>query len=215
MYTYAIEFNLAERGREAEDFLHDAVRRWPKLWGDIPGVQGTVLLSNALALGGEFEYQLRVDIEALSTLAAVDETIRSGQGGWRKATKEWFSARTATRARVFQHVGGDRAYARTQDGRAGAIHLVLNPPASGASERFVGRVDELSSVHGVLATQALRSTLGSAGAQEQLWLRLESLKALDGLESVVGDALGAAEALGGSQLFGELREVDGALFAGA
>jgi hypothetical protein len=214
MYTYAIEFNLAERGREAEDFLHDAVRRWPKLWEEIPGVQGTVLLSNALALGGEFEYQLRVDIDALSTLAAVDETIRSGQGGWRRATAEWFKARTATRARVSQHVAGDRAYARPQDGRAGAIHLVLNPPSS-ATEHLVGRVDELGSVPGVLSTQALRSTLGSAGAQEQLWLRLESLKALDGLEKAFGDALGGADALGGGQLFGELREVDGALFAGA
>jgi hypothetical protein len=214
VYTYAIGFNLAQRGREAEDFLHDAVRRWPKLWGDIKGVQGTVLLSNALALGGEFEYQLRVDIDSLSTLANIDETIRSGRDGWRKATKEWFGARTATRAHVSAHVAGDEGYARAQDGRTGAIHLVLNP-AGDASERLVGKVDELSSVSGVLSTQVLRSTLGSARAQDQVWVRLESLGALDGLEGVVGSSLGGTDALGGSQLFGELREVDGTLFAGA
>jgi hypothetical protein len=214
VYTYAIGFNLAARGRDAEDFLHDAVRRWPKLWGDIPGVQSTTLLSNALALGGEFDYQLRVDIEALSTLAAVDETIRSGRDGWRKATKEWFGARTATSARVSQHVAGDEGYGRTEDGRAGAIHLVLHP-ASGESERLAGAVDKLTSVPGVLSTQALRSTIGSVRSQDQVWLRLDGLKALDGLESVIGDSLGRSDVLGGSHLFGELREVDGALFAGA
>lgn len=214
MYTYAIGFNLAKRGSEAEDFLHDAVRRWPKLWGEIPGVRSTTLLSNALALGGEFEYQLRVDIESLSTLAAVDKTIRSGQNGWRKATKEWFGARTATRAHISQHVAGDEGYGRTEDGRGGAIHLVLNP-ATGASERLVGTVDSFGKVPGVLSTQALRSTLGSVRTQDQVWVRLDGLEALDGLERVIGDSFGGADALSGSQLFGELREVDGALFAGA
>lgn len=213
MYTYAIDFNLAERGSEAEDYLHDAVRLWPKLWGDIPGVRGTLLLSNALALGGDFEYQLRVDIDALSTLAYVDETIRSGPGGWRKATREWFNARTATRASVSRHVAGDEGYARRPEGRSGAIHLVLNP-TSETSDRLVSQ-DELRSVPGVLSTQSLRSALGSAGGQDSVWLRLDSLKALDGLEQAVGNVLGGAEALGGARLFGELREVDGALFAGA
>ena len=66
MYSYAIEFNLEQRGEAAEDYLAEAARAWPKLWLDIPGVTGTLLLSGALALGGKFEYQWRVDIEALS-----------------------------------------------------------------------------------------------------------------------------------------------------
>ncbi len=183
-------------------------RLWPKLWGDIPGVHGTLLLSSALALGGGFEYQLRVDIEALSTLARVDETIRAGAGGWREASTTWFAARTAARAHVCRHTAGDEAYARRQEGRAGSIHLVLHTPDR-ESRGFADRVEQLRYASGVLSAQALRPVLAGSGEQEQLWLRLDSLEALDGLDKVAGDELGDG------RLFGELREVDGSLFAGA
>jgi hypothetical protein len=51
--------------------------------------------------------------------------------------------------------------------------------------------------------------LAAGGGRDQLWLRLEGLDALDGLDKA------AAEELGDARLYGELREVDGALFAGA
>ncbi len=208
VYSYVIEFNLAQRGSEAEDYLCDAARLWPKLWADIPGVRNTLLLSSALALGGGFEYQLRVDIEALSTLARVDETIRAGANGWSKTSKEWFAARTSARAHVSRHVAGDEEYARRESGKSGAIHLVLHS-AAGEPRGLVDRVDQLRYASGVLATQALRPVLAGGGGQEQLWLRLESLEALDGLGKIADDELGDG------RLFGELREVDGALFAGA
>ena len=206
MYSYVLEFNLARHGDDAEEYLHDAARLWPKLWADIPGVQGTLLLSSALALGGEFDYQWRVDIEALSTLARIDETIKAADGGWRRSTEKYYAARTASRASVSRHVAGDEAYSRSQKGTDGAIHLVVHSGAESA--RLADRVDAVRSASGVLSAQALQPVL--ATGQEQLWLRLEALDALDGLDEVVRADLG-----GGARLFGELREVDGALFAGA
>ena len=209
MYTYAIEFNLEQRGEAAEDYLAEAARAWPKLWLDIPGVTGTLLLSGALALGGKFEYQWRVDIEALSTLARIDEAIASGEGGWRKTRKDWFAARTVARAQVLSHVAGDEAYCQGPKGKDAAVHLVLQSPAS-ASERSASRLDAVRSAPGVVSAQALRSVVGSAAAQEQTWLRLESLESLDSVDNAVRADLG-----GSGRLFGELREVDGSLFAGA
>jgi hypothetical protein len=202
MYSYVIEFNLGQRGDAAREYLTDAARTWPKLWAEIPGVTGTLLLSSALALGGTFGYQWRVDIETLSTLARIDAAIRSGEGGWRKVTREWFAARTAAQAHVSSHVAGDETYCRVPGGKEGAIHLVLQSP-SGESGRSADRLEAVRSASGVLSAQALRPVLGST-TEEQLWLRLESLESLDGLDNV-----------GGGQLFGELRELDGSLFAGA
>ena len=163
MYSYVIEFNLGQRGDAAQEYLADAARIWPKLWADIPGVTGTLLLSSALALGGEFEYQWRVDIEALSTLARVDAAIRSGENGWHKVTRGWFAARTVARAHVLSHVAGDEAYCRVRNGKGGAIHLVLPLGESGSS---ADRLEAVSSGSGVISAQALRPVLGSAAGQE-------------------------------------------------
>jgi hypothetical protein len=209
MYSYVIEFNLERRGEAAEEYLAEAARSWPKLWLDIPGVTGTLLLSGALALGGEFEYQWRVDIETLSTLARIDEAIAAGEGGWRRTRKDWFAARTVARAQVLGHVAGNEAYCQGQKGKDAAVHLVLQSPA-GASERSASRLDAVTSASGVVSAQALRSVVGSAAAQEQTWLRLESLESLDSVDDAVRADLG-----GSGRLFGELREVDGSLFAGA
>ena len=209
MYSYVIECNLGQRGDEAQEYLADAVRTWPRLWGDIPGVTGTLLLSSAFALGGEFEYQWRVDIDTLSTPSRVDEAMKSGDGGWRKTRNDWFAARTVARAQVLSHVAGDEAYCQGPKGKDAAVHLVLQSPAS-ASERSASRLDAVRSAPGVVSAQALRSVVGSAAAQEQTWLRLESLESLDSVDNAVRADLG-----GSGRLFGELREVDGSLFAGA
>jgi hypothetical protein len=207
MYSYVIQFNLGQRGDEAQEYLADAVRVWPRLWGEIPGVTGTLLLSSALALGGEFEYQWRVDIEGLATLSRIDDAIRSGDGGWRKASKEWFRARTAARAQVSGHVGGNEEYSRGQKGKDGAIHYVFHSP-SGESGRSADRLEALGSVSGVISAQALSPVIGSFDSPEQTWVRLESLESLDAVAEV---DLGA----GHGRLFGEIREVDGSLFVGA
>ncbi|PPK71194.1 hypothetical protein V5P93_003058 [Actinokineospora auranticolor] len=201
-YIYAIEFNLGARGDAAEEILADAARTWPKVWGEIPGVTSTVLLSSALALGGEFDYQLRVGLESLATLARVDEAIKSGANGWRKASASWFRHRTAARAHVSQYVDGDRGYSQAGEGRAGAIHIAFQAADSGKALDTAS----LESVSGVVSTQGLRPVLGGAGA-EQRWVRLESLESLDRVSELLG--------AGTAAVFGELREVDGALFAGA
>lgn len=206
MYSYVIEFNLGQRGEDAEDYLADAVRAWPKLWGEIPGVTGTLLLSSAFALGGEFEYQWRVDIDRLAALSRIDATMKSGEGGWRKARKEWFRARTAARAQVSSHVAGTEEYCQGERGKYGAIHFVFHS-RSDESGRSADRLDALRSVSGVVSAQALRPVVGSVSG-EQTWVRLESLDSLDGLAEV---DLGA----GDGRLFGELRELDGSFFAGA
>ena len=207
MYSYVIEFNLGRRGDDAQEYLADAVRTWPRLWGDIPGVTGTLLLSSAFALGGEFEYQWRVDIDTLSTLSRVDEAMKSGDGGWRKTRKEWFDARTAARAQVSAHLAGNETYCQDQKGKDGAIHFVFHS-RSGESGRSADRLDAVGSVSGVVSTQALRPVVGSAVPYEQTWLRLESLDSLDDVAEV---DLG----VGYGRLFGEIRELDGSLFAGA
>jgi hypothetical protein len=204
MYSYVIEFNLEQRGDDAQEYLAEAARVWPKLWGDISGVTGTLLLSNAFALGGEFEYQWRVDIETLGTLSRVDAVMKSGEGGWRKTRRDWFKARTAARAHVSNIVAGDEQYCQNKGGRTGTVHFVFHSAAGESADRL----RTLGSVSGVIVNQSLRPLVGSAVSDEQTWARLESLDSLDGLAEV---DLGT----GRSQLFGEIRELDGALFAGA
>lgn len=206
MYSYVIEFNLAKRGDDAEEYLADAARNWPELWASLPGVTGTLLLSSALALGGEFEYQWRVDIDSFATLARVDEAMKS-ERRWRKSRTEWFKHRTAARARVAKHLGGNEAYSREYSTeKSGAIHYV-HQAAPGESGNAVDLVERLRTVSGVLDVQAVGALAGGAPA-EHTWVRLESIQSLD---AVAAADLGA----GTGRLYGELREVDGALFAGA
>jgi hypothetical protein len=207
MYSYVIEFNLAQRGDDAQEFLADAARTWPKLWGDIPGVTGTLLLSSAFALGGEFDYQLRVDLESLSTLSRIDEALKSDNSEWVRARTDWFRSRVAARAHLSEHVAGDDGYLKAEKSADAAVHLVLH---SGLDEgqRTVERVQGNDSVSGLVSAQTVRSLVGAPVPHEQTWLRLQSL---DNLDSVAAAGLNVSN----GRLFGELREVDGSLFAGA
>lgn len=205
MYSYVMEFNLGSHGEQTQEYLADAVRTWPELWGDIPGVTGTLLLCSAFALGGEFEYQWRVDFDTLATLSRIDEAQKSGL--WRKSRQEWFKARTAVRAQVSRHLAGNDAYCRGQKGKDAAIHFVFHSP-SGESGRSADRLNAVGKASGVVSAQALRPVMGSAVSHEQTWIRLKSL---DSLNDVAAVELGA----GHGQLFGEIREVDGSFFVGA
>jgi len=207
MYSYVMEFNLGPHSEETREYLGDAVRTWPKLWGDIPGVTGTLLLCSAFALGGEFEYQWRVDFDTLATLARIDKAQKSGDGAWRKSRQEWFSARTAVRAHVSSHVAGNDAYCRDQKGTDGAIHYVFHSPSS-ESGRSADRLKAVGAASGVVSAQVVRQVMGSAVSHEQTWMRLESL---DTLNNVAAVELG----LGSGQLFGEIRELHGSFFVGA
>ncbi|MBL1099206.1 hypothetical protein [Streptomyces coffeae] len=201
MYSYVLGFKLGLRGDEANRFLEEAVRTWPSRWDSIPGVSGFLLLRGALALGGQLEYQLRVDIETLGTLATIDHVMASGAGGWGETRARWFRARTFAQARVLGFAAGDGGHLNEQ----GAIHLVA-PCGTGETDSCLAAV---RGVPGVVSAQVLRPALAAADAQEELWVRMQSLDNLDGL------AAAGALATGRAHLFGELREVDGALFAGA
>lgn len=207
MYSYVTEFSLGSHGEESREFLADAARGWPKLWGDILGVTGTLLLCNAFALGGEFEYQWRVDFDTLATLSRIDEVQKAREGGWRKARQEWFSARKAVRGHVSRRLAGSEAYCRDQKGTDAAIHFVFHASSS-ESGHVADRLDAVRSAPGVVSAQVLRPVIGSDISQEQIWMRLESLDSLDRVAAV---DLG----LGSGQLFGEMREVDGSFFVGA
>lgn len=207
MFSYVIEFNLAQRGDDAQEFLADAARTWPKLWGGIPGVTGTLLLSSAFALGGKFDYQLRVDLESLSTLSRVDEALKSDDSEWVRARTDWFRSRVSARAHLSQHVAGNEAYAQPEKGAYGGVHLVLLS-GLGEGSQTVERAQAAKSVSGLLSVQTVRSVVGASIPHEQTWLRLESL---DSLDSIAEAGLDVTH----SRLFGELREVDGSLFAGA
>ncbi len=207
MYSYALEFNLEKRGDDAEEFLADAARRWPELWESLPGVTATLLLSNALALGGEFEYQWRVDITALSTLADVDAAMK-GDRRWRETRAEWFRHRTAARAHLSEHVAGNENYAAEWgESKDGAVHFVHHSTAT-ATGLSTEQLDRAGSLAGVVSVQTQRSIAGGPGGTTQTWLRLADLRALDAVTETGLD-------VGAGRLFGELREVDGSLFAGA
>ena len=207
LYTYILEFNLRFAGGEAEEYLSGAVRAWPRLWGEIPGVTGTLLMSSAFGLGGEFGYQWRVDFERLSTLARIDEALKSDEQSSRRIVREWFEARSAIRSRVSRHLAGSDSYDLERGGTDGAIHFVFQT-GRGGGDRVSGLLETARSASGVLAAQAHRTELGTAPAQEQLWLRLQGLESLD---TVADLDLGA----GYGEIFGEIREVDGSLFSGA
>ncbi|MBQ0984725.1 hypothetical protein KBZ10_09385 [Streptomyces sp. F63] len=204
-YCYVLQFNLAQRGEEAREYLLEAARTWPRLWGSIPGVTGTLLLSNALALGGEFEYQWRVDIESLDTLSRIDRTIASGENGWREATREWFRNRTDAEAYVCDYIGESGTYCREHPGTDAAIHLIVRPSGggSGAETASSARLRQ----EGVVSVRVLRPVLGRVASGE-IWVRLAGLHSLD-------EVVPATSAIGPSLVFGEIREVDGAFFAGA
>jgi hypothetical protein len=207
MYSYVIEFNLSQRGEDAEDYLADAVRKWPRLWGDIPGVTDTLLLSSAFALGGEFDYQWRVEIESLATVSRIDEVMKAGEGGWRAARRDWFQARTAARASVYRHLDGDQDYCADRSGAEAPIHLVFHSEPE-RLERPGDHLDAIRPIAGVVSTHVLRPVLGSSGTSDQTWVRLASLDHLDGVSQV-------DLRVRSGRLFGELREVDGSLFSGA
>lgn len=204
MYSYVLEFNLVHGGEEqAQAYTADAARTWPKLWGDIPGVTGTLLLSSMIALGGGFEYQWRVDIESLATLATIDAAMRAGENGWQQSRKDWYDNRARTRAHIASYVDGDKEYCVSK-GREGGIHLVFHS-GDRSSADLLGK---LRDTPGVLSAQVLRPLVGTSYGQEQTWLRLDSLESLDNVASLNTEAVR-------SMLFGELREVDGSIFAGA
>jgi hypothetical protein len=205
MYCYVIEFNLAQRGDDAQEFLADAARTWPRLWGAIPGVTGVLLLSSAFALGGDFDYQLRVDLDSPSTLSKIDEALKSDDSEWVRARTEWFRSRTAARAHLSEHVAGNESYA--QAGAEGAVHLVLHSEI-GQNTQPADRIETVNSVSGVVSSQTVRPLVGALLPQDQTWLRLQSL---DNLDSVAAAGLDVSH----GRLLGELREVDGSLFSGA
>jgi hypothetical protein len=207
MYSYITEFNLAVRGGEADEFILDSARTWHELWGSVEGVTGTLLLGNAFALGGDFEYQFRVDIKSLSTLARIDEAVKAGKGGWRKSRNDWFRYRTAVRSHLSSFVSGDKKYCHCDGNKEkeGALHAVISSRGSGDFKRSAWNLD---AVRGVISTQVLRPVLGSAESSEHTWLRMDSLEQLD-------DLAGAGIEASDFRLFGEIRELDGSLFAGA
>lgn len=205
MYSYVCDFNLKFAGAEAEDFLGRAARSWPQLWERIPGVTSTLLLSNAFALGGEYEYRFRVDIERPSTLASIDKALKSDDGEWRRIRQEWFQARSSVRGSLTARVSGEQDYLGRSDNLEALIHWVV-PESNGADLKT--STESLRGIDGVVASEGHRPI--SAALQHETWARLSSLEALDSVVESRGE-----DSLAGARLFGELREVDGALFAGA
>jgi hypothetical protein len=207
-FSYACDFNLRHAGAEAEEFVAEAARSWPPLWEAIPGVRSTLLLSNAFALGGPYQYRWRVDIDRLSTLAAIDDALKSDDSDWRRIRKHWFEARSAVQANLTEAVTGNGDYAASGD-RDALIHWLV-AAANGAGRKLA---EEAGSIEGVVAAEAHRPVVAvkgyGSGADEHVWYRLAGLKALDSVaEHGIRD-------ISAGQLFGEIREIDGSLFVGA
>jgi len=210
--SYVCEFNLKSAGSSAEKYLTRISRQWPALYADLKGVRGTLLLANAFALAGPFSYLWRVDIDSYKTLQTIDDALKSNDPEWRKARAEWFENRTEVRARLL-NIDDEANYLEQSDKRGGLVHFVLAYASNGDPKkaRKVFRTDLLKSYRGnrnVHAAQHLSAVLQpSKDRAGEVWARLANLDSIEGV---------AAAASGGvTSLYGELREVNGVLIAGA
>jgi hypothetical protein len=226
MLSWIYEFNLNVKGEEAEGYLTTVLREWPALYAEIPGVRGTLLLSNAFALAGEYAYLYRIDVESFATLSTIDRTIKSDDRRWRKVRDDWFARRTAVRARLVREGRDSSTLDYLKPTNDGLVHYVLSHSASTnvptpkePSTRTLRT--ELSkaweAIDGVHSVQHLTAAMQAVGDKRyEAWTRLRDL-------DVLGDISAANDRLApilrnvpvNSQLYGELREVDGALISGA
>ena len=219
MPSYICEFDLDVRGEDATDYLTKIARDWPALYADLPGVSRTLLLINAQGLGGEYGYLWRADIDSLSTLKTIDDALNSDDKGWRTARRDWFEHRTRVRARLTRHARGTEPSYGQGDG---LIHYVLSHHSNGHG----GQVRELRGslesgwrgASGVQSVEFLTAIIQPySGERYEAWARLADLEAFAHVSKVNDEQL--APILRSTQvqsrLYGELREVDGALVAGA
>jgi hypothetical protein len=213
--TYACEFNLHKEGVDAENYLASALRTWPEIYAELDGVKGTKLLANAFGLGGDFNYEWRVDIESLATLEVIDKALKSDDERWQTARREWFEKRSRVRARLTQRVDDESDESRNGD----ALQFgVTYHTANGSAKETRGALAEtLRAVDGVTGVEHHAAVVNSvAAANHESWAGLGSLADLDKLAGVSNGKLG--ELVGPrahSRLLSELQEVDGALRSGA
>jgi hypothetical protein len=202
-FSFQSDFSLKFAGEEARDFIGDAVRTWPELFERVPGVTGTLLLSNSFALGGAFEYRWRVDIEKVSTLDALGAAFGSDDPAWSRLMSRWFSARTAVSARVMEHTAGDDGYAA--GGEDALVHVVLGTNGGGKEATEA----TLRQARGVRAFQAQRTVLTAGPTVQESWVRLGGLGEIDDFAQSISASTVP------SQLFQEVREIDGDILVGA
>jgi hypothetical protein len=205
--SYCLDFNLRFAGEEAEEFLTRAVRTWPPLWEGIPGVTGTLLLSNALALGGPLGYRWRVDFERLSDLVNADRALNSDDEETRRIVEHWFDGRSSAQASISQSIAGEANYNAYGGGAEGLIHCVFLHSERAHSQQHtkVG-----SETKGVLAFQSHQELLSPDARGYATWFRLAGLDHLDSVFAATSE-FGSRTA----RLFGEVKEIDGNLFLGA
>lgn len=225
MLSYICDFNLRVSGEEAEKYLTRIVREWPALYAELPGVQGTLLLANAFALAGEYTYQWRVDFESLKTLRVIDEALKSDDPKWREARAEWFDRRAGVRARLLrQDSGSPGLYTKSDGGKDGLVHFVLSYGSGGVSQLtsslslFQWIPTVWRSLSGVRALQHLTVVIQPfSGGKHEIWARLGDLSALEEIrlanDFYLLQVLRANDFT--THLYGELREVEGALLVGA
>ncbi|HEY0514082.1 MAG TPA: hypothetical protein VGH73_19395 [Thermoanaerobaculia bacterium] len=215
MLSYICEFNLNVSGEKADSYLHRIVREWPALWEKLPGVHGTLLLQNAFALGGKFAYAFRVDIESFKTLQVIDDALKSDDRQWRKIRSEYFEHRTEVRARLLQQGGGGESYLRPAGGGDGLIHLVVSH--DGGGDAGGAKAPAFARSQGVQAVQQHSAFLqaSAVAGRNETWLRLANLASLDEVHNSFAQLGASSGTRVTSHLFGELREVNGVLHAGA
>lgn len=210
--SYIVSFNLNINGDDAEHFLTRAAREWPALYAEIKGVQGTALLANAFGLSGPYTYEWRVDFDSFRTLGAIDAALKSDDPRWRRARSEWFERRTDFSARLLRVAEGVQDYTEGAE-KGGLLHLVLPEVAAVATDaKARAKRTPAALAKASRRTQVLDTLLHTSGARGgEVWARFGDIGGLD----AVGDAFVPTGAVTSPRLFGELREVNGLLAAGA
>lgn len=227
MLSYICEFNLNLAGEEAEKYLTSIVREWSALYAELSGVRGTLFLTNAFGLAGEYTYLYRVDMESIKTLQVIDDAIKSDDARWRNARAEWFGIRTGVRARLLRLDSVTPGYCSQSSGaRDGLIHYVLTYGSGGhgreqvlANRELKDRLPEIwGTLKGVSTLQHFTAAVRSFnGGWHEVWARLADLSALEEVyqanDTHLGEILKAGSII--TSLYGEMREVDGSLLIGA
>lgn len=207
MLSYIFEFNLNVSGDEADKFLLEILQEWPRLFDQIPGFQGSLLLANAFGLAGGYTYHWRLDLDSFSSLQAYDQALKSDRPDWRKARTRWFQRRSAVKGRLLRFDSGRLEYtSHKRDG--GLVHYVIN---SGHTLKSPVTWRGLRSVCGYQQLVPLVNSSETGG--HETWVRLANLEALE--EFTTANDLHITGGVVSTRLFGEIREVDGALLSGA
>lgn len=205
MYTWVMDFNLKPEGAEAEKYLVGMIREWPGRYEKIDGVLGSMFLANAFGLAGRYNFRMVVDMKGLGTLRAIDQAYKTDPQ-WKRALTDWFEHRSEVECRLLKTHSGDEKFVQRIKSAAQPGFVYTFTAAAKAREDAL-----VKSFHSLLPSRTHISVVQAAGQHGfEAWHNVQDIEHVEaGGEAAI--TFGAT----GSQLFGVMTEVNGALVTAA